>query len=122
MSDTEGRDENSSGAVAPPIDPVRPPRSAYECAKAIVAALDAVEGETDPVKIREAAKAYHMTNATHAPKVARVLIALIGELEGGVMEYLEDRFDTVDGPDGQPRPNTEMSLHTGIREALGELP
>jgi hypothetical protein len=37
-------------------------------------------------------------------------------------EFLEDRFDTVDGDDGQPAPNAEMRCHTDIQIALGVYP
>lgn len=38
-----------------------------------------------------------------------------------VLEYLERRHDTKEGPDG-PEPNAEMVLSTNLRMALGELP
>ena len=38
-----------------------------------------------------------------------------------IKEYLKDRHDIIDGPNG-PLPNTEMALHTSLLRALGELP
>jgi hypothetical protein len=38
------------------------------------------------------------------------------------LEYLEDRSDVEDGPDGQPRPNEAMRLATEIKYVLGVEP
>ena len=38
------------------------------------------------------------------------------------LEYFEDRYDTVDGDEGQPRANREMQLGQMIEAALGRRP
>lgn len=44
------------------------------------------------------------------------LISVLHEVEA----YLEDREDVVDGPYGEPQPNTEMALLREVRIALAK--
>ncbi|KPK37446.1 MAG: hypothetical protein AMJ65_14520 [Phycisphaerae bacterium SG8_4] len=37
-----------------------------------------------------------------------------------VLDYLEDRADVVDGDDGKPEPNREMSLMTAINDVVAK--
>jgi hypothetical protein len=46
----------------------------------------------------------------------------LNDLEGDILEFLEDHSDVRDGPDGEYAPNRAMSLITQIKMAKGELP
>lgn len=54
---------------------------------------------------------------TEVEKLKQKIANLESVLEE-VLEYLEDRYDIVDGEDG-PLPGEEMQLGTLIEEALG---
>lgn len=61
----------------------------------------------------------------HLSASAPELLAEVKRLRKAIAiakEFLEDRFDTVDGDDGQPDPNAEMRCHTEIQMALGVYP
>lgn len=51
-------------------------------------------------------------------------ILTIGEMQNvvaalaGCDEWMEDREDVIDGPDGSPRPNRAMELRMAIHEAM----
>lgn len=48
----------------------------------------------------------------------REQVSILRAAVSEALEFAEDRFDTVDGPDGQPMPNDAMRLARVLERAL----
>jgi hypothetical protein len=78
-----------------------------------------ISGEYFQQQLEAKNEALYFMNAELAKLKARVSAMECAMEEA--LEYFEDRYDTVDSEDGQPRPNEAMRLGRTIDDALGRL-